>query len=73
MLNKKLLEEGYAKLATYPPNVKYVDEFKAIQKEARKENRDFGQKMFLNKNTEKSKEKKFSLLLFFKYIKHIEE
>jgi hypothetical protein len=29
--------------------------------------------MFLNKNTEKSKEKKFSLLLFFKYIKHIEE
>lgn len=41
MLNKKLLEEGYAKLATYPPNVKYVDEFKAIQKEARKENRGF--------------------------------
>ena len=41
MLNKKLLEEGYAKLATYPPNVKYVDEFKAIQKEAREENRGF--------------------------------
>ena len=30
MLNKKLLQDGYAVIATYPPNVKYVDEFKAI-------------------------------------------
>lgn len=30
MLNKKLLEEGYAVMATYPPNVKYVEEFQAI-------------------------------------------
>lgn len=35
MYNKELLKIGYAKLATYPPNVKYVDEFKEIQKEAR--------------------------------------
>lgn len=30
MLNKKLLQDGYAVIATYPPNVKYVDDFKAI-------------------------------------------
>ena len=35
MYNKVLLEKGYAKLATYPPNVKYVDEFTKIQKRAR--------------------------------------
>lgn len=35
MYNEVLLEKGYAKLATYPPNVKYVDEFTKIQKRAR--------------------------------------
>ena len=35
MYNKHLLEIGYAKVATYPPNVKYVEEFKEIQKQAR--------------------------------------
>lgn len=35
MYNKLLLKEGKAKLATYPPNVKYVDEFTKLQKEAR--------------------------------------
>lgn len=30
MLNKTLLCDGYAVVSTYPPNVKYVDEFKAI-------------------------------------------
>ena len=30
MYNKTLLEDGIANLATYPPNVKYVDEFTAI-------------------------------------------
>ena len=35
MLNKKLLKKGYAQVATYPPNVKYVEDFKTIQKEAR--------------------------------------
>lgn len=37
MLNKKLLQEGYAKIATYPPNVRYVEEFKQIQEKARKD------------------------------------
>lgn len=32
MLNKKLLEDGYAVVSTYPPNVKYVDVFKAVAK-----------------------------------------
>ena len=36
MFNKTLLEEGHAKVATYPPNVKYVDDFTAIQEQARK-------------------------------------
>lgn len=35
MFNKTLLKEGYAKLATYPPNVKYVEEFTKIQEKAR--------------------------------------
>lgn len=35
MYNKLLLEKGYAKIATYPPNVKYVDDFTVIQKQAR--------------------------------------
>lgn len=36
MLNEKLVKEGYAQVATYPPNVKYVDNFKILQEEARK-------------------------------------
>lgn len=35
MVNKTLLQEGYAKVATYPPNVKYIDDFTSIQEEAR--------------------------------------
>ena len=37
MYNKILLEKGYAKIATYPPNVKYVDDFTKIQKQARED------------------------------------
>lgn len=33
MFNKTLLEKGYAKLMTIPPNVKHADEFKEIVKE----------------------------------------
>lgn len=36
MLNEKLIKEGYAQVATYAPNVKYVDTFKNLQEEARK-------------------------------------
>lgn len=37
MFNKTLLEEGHAMLATYPPNVKYVDDFTVLQEKAREE------------------------------------
>lgn len=39
MFNETLLEEGYAQVATFPPNVKYVDRFLAAQREARAANR----------------------------------
>jgi micrococcal nuclease len=35
MFNKTLLMEGHAVLATYPPNVRYVDEFTELQAQAR--------------------------------------
>lgn len=35
MFNRTLVQEGYAQVATFPPNVKHVDEFTALQKEAR--------------------------------------
>ena len=41
MLNAKLVKEGYAQVATYAPNVKYVDTFKSMQQEARKNKRGF--------------------------------
>lgn len=41
MFNKTLLEEGYARVATIPPNVKYVNDFTKIQEEARKNNKGF--------------------------------
>ena len=41
MYNKTLLEEGYARLATYPPNVRYVDDFKEIQKQAQQNKKGF--------------------------------
>lgn len=41
MVNEILLQEGYAKLATYPPNVKYVEQFTQIQKQARQQQKGF--------------------------------
>ena len=35
MFNETLLREGYAQVATFPPNVKYVDRFLTAQEEAR--------------------------------------
>lgn len=35
MFNKTLLREGHAVLATFPPNVRYVDEFTRLQTQAR--------------------------------------
>jgi micrococcal nuclease len=39
MFNEVLVEEGYAQVATFPPNVKYVDRFLEAQREAREANR----------------------------------
>lgn len=35
MLNELLVANGYAQVATHPPNIKYVDRFVAAQKHAR--------------------------------------
>lgn len=35
MFNAVLLADGYAQVATYPPNVRYVDVFRVIEREAR--------------------------------------
>lgn len=39
LFNKTLVEQGYAQVATFPPNVKYVDIFTETQKQARENNR----------------------------------
>jgi micrococcal nuclease len=39
MFNSVLLIEGYAQLMTIPPNVKYVDQFRQYQTEARENKR----------------------------------
>jgi len=39
MLNAELLKAGYAQVYTFQPNVKYVNKFLALQKEARENNR----------------------------------
>ena len=36
MINVQMLKEGYAMLYTFPPNIRYVDEFKKAQDEARR-------------------------------------
>jgi len=38
-VNAEIVKQGYASLMTYPPNVKYVDLFKELYKEARENNR----------------------------------
>lgn len=39
MFNETLLIEGYARVSTYPPNVKYVDNFTKLEKQARESNK----------------------------------
>ena len=34
MVNATLVQEGYAQVSTYPPDVKYVDDFLALQRGA---------------------------------------
>jgi len=38
-LNAELLRQGYANLATHPPNVKHVEQFVQLQREARENHR----------------------------------
>ena len=38
-VNADLIKNGYAMVMTFPPNVKYVDEFVKLQKEARNNKR----------------------------------
>jgi micrococcal nuclease len=38
-VNAEIVKHGYASLMTYPPNIKYVDTFKQLYQEARKNNR----------------------------------
>jgi len=35
MFNKHLFNIGYAQISTYPPNIRYVDDFMEIQRQAR--------------------------------------
>ena len=39
MVNATLVAEGYAQVASYPPDVRYVDRFLGLQREARTEGR----------------------------------
>lgn len=41
MFNKTLVQEGYAKIATYPPNVRYVEDFTQQQTQARNNKKGF--------------------------------
>jgi endonuclease YncB( thermonuclease family) len=39
LFNEKLVRDGYANVSTFPPNVKYVDRFRAAQRDARSHDR----------------------------------
>lgn len=49
MVNSLLLKQGYAQIATYPPNVKYVEMFTQLQKEARQNEKGFWKENILKK------------------------
>lgn len=38
-VNRKLLEQGLARVAIFPPDIKYLDEFEEVQEEARQSKR----------------------------------
>lgn len=58
MFNKALLEQGYAQLATYPPNVKYVDDFKRLQTVARENKMGFWDNGFVTTPVESTEANK---------------
>jgi micrococcal nuclease len=39
MVNAELVRQGYAQVATYPPNVRYAERFRELQREAREAGR----------------------------------
>lgn len=39
LLNQSLVEQGLARVSTFPPNVKYVDQFTQAQRKAREDNK----------------------------------
>jgi micrococcal nuclease len=39
MINAERVRQGYAQVATFPPNVRYQDHFWALQQEAREAQR----------------------------------
>jgi len=39
MLNELILQADWAQVATYPPNIKYVERFTAAQRQAREQGR----------------------------------
>jgi micrococcal nuclease len=39
MVNAELVRQGYAQVATFPPNVRYVDQLRPLQQEAREAGR----------------------------------
>lgn len=39
MVNEELVRSGFASVSTYPPDVKYVERFRALEQEAREANR----------------------------------
>lgn len=53
MINEILLEEGMAQTATYPPNVKYADRFREIERAARESGKGFWKDDFKTGKTEK--------------------
>jgi micrococcal nuclease len=38
-INAKMIEDGYAQIATYPPNIKYVELYQRLEREARENER----------------------------------
>lgn len=50
-VNAELVKQGYAKVSTYPPNVKYQDVFLKLEREAREEGRGLWAKETSSKET----------------------
>ena len=55
MVNAVLVQEGYAQVATYPPDVKYTEDFLKLEREARENGRGlWGERGFTSRTEEGS-------------------